>query len=183
MHHWNILDGLIIILFITWLIRGFMRGFISQLVSFVGMFIALIAAYIFHSSLAPAVAKVLPVTSWSSYEKYELIITSFNLDSYFYHAVAFGLIFFAVKIGLSLLIHVLNMIAKVPGLNLLNKLGGLLLAMIEVTIIVIIAVNVLAAIPTDGLQRIVTESYIAQKVHELLPHIVDSLHQLWMKYV
>lgn len=183
MHQWNILDWLIVCYFVVWVVRGYVRGFISQLVSLVGMFIALLAAYMFHGTVAPWIAKILPVTSWSSYEQYELIIHSLNLEQYFYNAVAFGLIFLAVKLGLTLLSHVLNLIAKVPGLKLLNKLSGLVLATCEAVVVIVIGISVMGAIPTDGLQRLVTQSVIAGKVEQFLPLLVNQLHELWMRYI
>lgn len=182
MEVWNTLDWIILAFFLIWLIRGFVRGFISQLVSFIGLFIAYVVAYLFYARLAPSLARIVPISSWESYDQYEFMIHSFNLDTYFYNALAFGIIFFVVKIGLSIVAYVLNIIAKTPGLNLLNKCGGLMLAFVESAVIIIIAVNVMEAIPAEGLQKLVTHSYIVDGVHKMMPVIFDKLQLLWIQY-
>lgn len=178
----NSLDWFILLFLAIWLIRGYMRGFITQLVSLIGLFIAWIAAYLFYRQVAPIVAKFVPLTSWEKYEEYELVIHTLNLEQYFYNALAFALIFFAVKIGLTVVSYLLNFIAKTPGINILNKLGGFALALIEAVIIIIIVINVMDAIPTEGLQMLVADSKIALYIEEHMPLVVSQFQKLWMKY-
>jgi uncharacterized membrane protein required for colicin V production len=175
----NILDWVIIALLFGGIFLGYIRGFISQLVSIAGLFIAYIAAYMFYDDLAPWIAKIIPLSSWETYEQYQLIFNSLHLDTYLYNAVSFAIIFFAVKIGLSLMGHFFNLIAKVPGLNMINKWSGAFLALIEVALLVIVSVNVMAIIPSESVQLLVADSYIANFLYEQIPNVAERLHHLW----
>lgn len=174
----NLLDWLLLIAIVLWVIRGYVRGFISQLVSLVGLFVAFLAAYFLYDEVAVIVAKIIPITAWHKYEEYELFINILNLDAYFYNAIAFGVIFFAVKIGLSIVAYVLNIIAKAPVLNMINKLTGLALAVIEAAIILVIIINVMSAIPNDTTQSLLANSSIAQYILTKMPLLVDYFHRL-----
>ncbi len=177
----NIMDWIIFSLLLGGVVLGYIRGFISQLVSIAGLFIAYIAAYLFYDDLAPWIAKWIPLTEWQTYEQYQFIFNRLNVDTYFYNAVSFAILFFGIKIGFSFLGHFFNFIAKVPGLNLLNKCSGALLAFIEVVLIVIVAVNVMKIIPSDEIQSLNESSYIAEAIDEKLPNVVERLHSLWDK--
>lgn len=175
----NILDWIIAALLFGAIILGYIRGFISQLVSIASLFIAYVTAYLLYDDLAPWIAKFVPLTSWETYERYQLIFDSFQLDTYFYNAVSFAIIFFGVKIGLSLTGHFFNLIAKVPGLNMINKWSGAFLALLEVAVLVMISVNVMAIIPSDSLQALVADSYTANFLDEHIPNVAERLHHLW----
>lgn len=174
----SLFDWLLLLAIALWLIRGFVRGFISQLVSFIGLFVALLAAYLLYEQVAVIVSKMIPITAWHKYEDYELVINVFNLDTYFYNAIAFGIVFFAVKIGLTIVAYILNLIAKAPVLNMVNKLGGLALACIEAAVILIIGINVMSAIPNDNVQQLLANSTIAQYILTKMPLFVDQFHRL-----
>lgn len=177
--NFGMLDWILLLAIAVWIIRGFVRGFISQLVSFVGLFVAVLAAYLLYEQVAVIIAKMIPITAWHKYEDYELVINVFNLDTYFYNAIAFGVVFFAVKIGLSIIAYLLNFIAKAPVLNLMNKLGGLLLASIEAAIVLIIAINVMSALPNDTVQQLLGDSAIAQSILTKMPLLVEQFeHRL-----
>jgi uncharacterized membrane protein required for colicin V production len=175
----NILDWVIIALFIGGFILGYKRGFISQLVSIAGLFAAYIAAYVFYDELAPLISGGLPLETWESYDKYQMIFENMNLDVYLYNAAAFALIFFGVKIGLSLFAHLLNLIVKVPGLNIINKWSGTALAVTEVALLVIVAVHLMSILPSDRIQVLLDTSTLTQYLFVHIPEAAGRLHELW----
>lgn len=177
----NLLDAIIAVLFVVGVALGYHRGLISQLVSIAGLFIAYLLAYQFYGDFAPWVRTTMPLTSFSSYDKYEFVVEGLNLDVYLYNAVAFALIFFGVKLGLSIAGRLLNLVAKAPGIHVVNKWSGAVLACIEVLFIVIIAVNVMKVMPSDKVQKLLSNSAAAPVIIEKAPSVAARLQHLWNK--
>jgi len=175
----KVLDWIIFALLIGGIILGYIRGFISQLLSIAGLFIAYVAAYFFYDDLAPWIAKIVPLSSWETYEQYEIIFNSFNLDVFFYNAISFAIIFFGVKIGLTLASYFFNFVAKVPGLNMINKWSGALLGLLEAAVIIVVSIIIMDILPSETMQEIVSDSYIVKWIHEQIPDAAERLHQMW----
>jgi uncharacterized membrane protein required for colicin V production len=167
----NILDVSVCVIFVGALIIGYTRGFISQMVSLLGLIIAYVVAYKFYDQLAPWVGRLLPVQTFAAYSKYEFAIQTLHLNVYVINAISFAILFFAVKVALSVVGRLLNIVAKVPGLNLLNRLSGTLLSLMEVTVLVVIVVQIMAIMPSDKVQAIFKDSITA-------PYFVDA----WMYF-
>jgi len=163
------LDIVFSVALIGGMMLGYSRGFINQLISIAGLLIAYLVAVTFYDDIAPALRAMLPFSTNETYRQYDAIVQGLQLDKYIYNALAFALLFFIVKFGLTIVGYVLNFIAKAPGLNMLNKWCGALLALAEVTILIIIAVHVLNAWPSANVQGWVKNSRIAPYVLEQAP--------------
>ncbi|WJH34995.1 CvpA family protein [Paenibacillus sp. CC-CFT747] len=161
--------------FLFALVVGYRRGLIGQLVSLAGLILAYLAAYKYAGALAPVLAKWLPLEAFFSYKKYEYAVQSLRLEDYILRALAFALIFFAVKIALSVIGHVLNVIAQVPGLNSLNRWGGAALSFLEAALLFWVLVHVLSVVPSDPIQQAMARSRLATFVMDSLPGILDTL--------
>ncbi|WP_135548621.1 CvpA family protein [Paenibacillus cymbidii] len=176
---WNGLDIAVGVILLIAVAIGYRRGFISQLISLLGLVIAYIAAYKLHPYVSPWIKTIIPLQTFTAYEHYEPLITKLRLDVYVINALAFALIFFAVKIGLSVVGRVLNMIAKVPGLNMTNRLAGAGLALLEAAVIVAIGLYVMKIMPSDGIQTLLAGSGTMPFVQEHVPVWLDKLTLLW----
>jgi len=163
------LDIVLYVLLLAAFVIGFRRGFIAQLVSLLGLFLAWLTAYLLHDELSPWIAKLFPVQSFAAYEKVELVVSGLKLDTLVFKAAAFIVIFLAVKLGLTLIGSVLSLLAKAPGLNLINRWAGAALALAEAAVLILIAVHVLALIPSDPVQTLLADSAAAAFFLELLP--------------
>lgn len=175
----NTLDIIAAVVGIAALGLGYHRGFIAQLVSIAGLVVAYLAAFWLYDDVAPAIAHLFPMNRLQSEGKYAFLAEDLNLDVYVYNAVAFALIFFAVKIGLSLAGRLLHLITLIPGLKTLNKWSGALLALLEAAILFAVAVQVMIVIPSDGLQQTLKGSVAAGAVAEHTPELTGKLRDLW----
>jgi uncharacterized membrane protein required for colicin V production len=173
------LDYIMLALSAGGFILGYWRGFIAQMVSLAGFFIAYIIAYQFYRNFAPVLQSTFAVPASESYQKYEFIVKGLHLDTYMFNALAFALLFFGAKVALSVLGRLLHFIAKVPGLNLLNRWSGALLGLAEALLIMIIAVNVMTIVPSDAAQKILSGSTLAPYLINHLPSFAGKLHELW----
>ena len=177
----NTLDIIAAVMVAAALFLGYHRGFVAQLVSIAGLFLALLTAYWFYDDVSPLVATLLPLDRFQSYGKYAFLAENLNWNIYFYNAVAFAVVFFIVKIGLSIVGRLLHLIASIPGLKTLNKWSGALLALIEAIVLFAIAVHVMIVIPSDRLQQTLESSVSAGYTVKHTPELTAKLMELWNK--
>jgi uncharacterized membrane protein required for colicin V production len=175
----NSLDYIMAALVVGGLILGYVRGLIAQIVSLAGFFIAYLIAFQFYRDLAPVLQSTFSIPASESYQQYEFVVKGLHLDTYLFNALAFALLFFGVKIVLSVVGRLLSVIAKVPGVNLLNRWSGALLGVAEALLILIIAVNVMTILPSDPVQKLLSGSTLAPYLINHLPSFAGKLHELW----
>ncbi|UKS24669.1 CvpA family protein [Paenibacillus sp. HWE-109] len=161
------------------LLLGYFRGFIAQIVSIAGFILAYLVAFYFYKDLAPLLRNAISLPTYENYQKYEFIVKGLNLDTYILNAIAFALLFFGVKFALVFLGRALHILAKTPGLNFINRWSGALLGLAEALLIIIIAVNVMTIIPSDGLQKLLANSTIAPYLINELPNLAGKLQEMW----
>lgn len=177
------LDYVLLAVLLIGLLLGYFRGFITQIVSIAGFVLAYLVAFYFYKDTAPVLRSAIASPTYQSYEQYAYIVKGLNLDTYFFNALAFAILFFGVKIALVVIGRALNMLAKTPGINVLNRWSGALLGLAEALLIVIIAVNVMTILPSDGVQKLMAESSIAPYLINELPHVAGKLHELWKQKI
>ncbi|MEW9699717.1 CvpA family protein [Paenibacillus sp. SI8] len=175
----NTLDYVLLAIIALGLLLGYFRGFIAQIVSLSGFILAYLIAFYFYRDFAPLLRNAVALPTYQNYQKYEFIVKGLNLDTYILNAIAFAVLFFGVKFALVFIGRGLNLIAKVPGLNFINRWTGALLGLAEALLIIIIAVNVITIVPSDGMQKLLGNSLIAPYCINELPNIAGKLQELW----
>ena len=150
----NTLDYVMLSIVALGLLLGYFRGFIAQIVSISGFVLAYLVAFYFYRDFAPLLRNAVSLPTYQNYQKYEFIVKGLNLDTYILNALAFAILFFGVKFALVIIGRALNILAKTPGLNFINRWSGALLGLAEALLIIIIAVNVITIIPSNGLQKL-----------------------------
>jgi uncharacterized membrane protein required for colicin V production len=158
----NKLDLAVLVLGLLAFILGYRRGFILQLVSFLSLAVAWIAAYLFYDDLAPYVGRLLPVEAWVDSSSYSTWLKGLRLDQYVIGAVSFAVIVFGVKLVLTAAGHLLNVLAKVPGLNLINRWSGGALGLAEAAVLAVVAIQVMAVLPNEPVQQLLEGSRAAE---------------------
>ncbi|MFM9327648.1 CvpA family protein [Paenibacillus mesotrionivorans] len=158
----NKLDLAVLVLGLLAFILGYRRGFILQLVSFLSLVVAWIAAYLFYDDLAPYVGRLLPVEVWVDSSSYSTWLKGLRLDQYVIGAVSFAVIVFGVKLVLTAAGHLLNVLAKVPGLNLINRWSGGILGLAEAAVLAAVAIQVMAVLPNEPVQHLLEGSRAAE---------------------
>ena len=92
------LDLIILIILGFGFLIGLKRGFILQIIHLTGFIIAFIIAYLYYDQLAPKLTLWVPFPNFSSDSALSLVMENVNLEDAYYRAIAFVVIFFAVKI-------------------------------------------------------------------------------------
>jgi uncharacterized membrane protein required for colicin V production len=175
----NILDWIIILIFLAGLVMGYTRGLIRQSIHLAGFVAAYVLAFKFYDDLAPILKEWIPLSQFEEYNNFSFVAEALQVDRLIYNAVAFAVIFFGTKIGLTLVGNLLHIVASLPGLSLINRSGGLLLGLLEVILILIITVNVMAVLPWEKGNQLLSESLIATYMIEHVPVLAKKLQSLW----
>ncbi|PLS16933.1 hypothetical protein CVD28_14865 [Bacillus sp. M6-12] len=174
--------AIIAILIIGFLI-GLRRGFILQLIHITGFFAAFIVAYMYYDDLAPKLKLWVPYPSFGNTAALKMIFDGMGLDTAFYNAIAFAILFFAAKIAWQLFGSMLDFIAHFPILKQLNVWGGGFLGLIEVYLIMFILLYIAALVPVEPLQAQLNDSFIAEGIVKNTPLLSSKVKELWFNYV
>lgn len=174
----NKLDLILVIGMAASFILGCRRGFVLQLVSMLGFVVAWITAYLFYDDVVPWVAKVIPVDAFVSQTGFESYLKGIPLNQYIAAAISFSLLLFGVKLILTAAGHVLNILVRVPGLNMLNRWAGGLLALVEAAIAAFIVIQIMAVLPQTGVQALLMDSTAARWSMEWAPVLFNKMKEL-----
>jgi uncharacterized membrane protein required for colicin V production len=177
------LDLAIIILLIMGFFIGLKRGFILQLVHLTGFIIAYIVAYIYYDQLAPKLTLWIPYPDFGGDSMLTLFTGNSQMEDAFYRAIAFVIIFFAVKILLQIIGAMLDFIAHLPILKQLNVWAGGLLGFCEVYLILFILLYIAALIPMELVQHPLENSVLASQIVQHTPILSQQIKHLWIDYV
>lgn len=155
-------------------VLGWRRGLVTQLVSLASFIIAGYAAYRLTPVFLPHLERWLPPDILSGIGHYETKLGRFDWEQPLLKAMAFILILLAVKLALTLLGYLLNAIARVPGLNGLNRLAGGALALLEAMVLVSLLVYALSAVPGDGFRRTMAQSRAVELIMDQVPVVLQD---------
>jgi uncharacterized membrane protein required for colicin V production len=169
--------GIAVVLALSFIL-GYRRGFVLQLVSILGLFVAWITAYLFYDDISPWVGRVVPVESFVSQSGYGELLKGLRVEQYIVSALSFALLLFGVKLGLNAAGHLLNLLAKVPGLNMLNRWSGGALSILEAVVVSAVAIQVMAVLPYESVQSLLTDSRAAEWSMEWVPVIFGKIKEL-----
>jgi uncharacterized membrane protein required for colicin V production len=173
--------AIIIILFFGFFI-GLKRGFILQLVHLTGFIIAYIAAYLYYDDLAPKLTLWVPYPNLGTTSPLKLLADNSHMDDAFYRAIAFVIIFIAVKIMLQIIGSMLDFVAHLPILKQLNVWAGGLLGLAEVYLIIFILLYIAALVPMELLQEPLDKSVMANLIVNHTPVLSEQIKRIWIEY-
>lgn len=177
------LDLIILVVLLAGLIIGAKRGFIVQMMHIVSFIVAIIVAYIYYKPLAQKFVFWIPYPGVTDSGSLGVVIDSLDLDSTFYRVIAFAVIFFAVKISLQIIASIFDFIAYLPVLNTLNRWLGAFFGMIENYLIMFILLYILALLPVDFIQGLISKSLISGLILEHTPIITKMFQNWWYIYM
>jgi uncharacterized membrane protein required for colicin V production len=176
------LDLAIIIFLIIGFFVGLKRGFILQLVHLIGFIIAYVVANSYYEQLAPKLTLWIPYPNFGNVTTLKVLTDSSNMEAAFYRAIAFVIIFFAVKALLQIIGSMLDFVAHLPVLRQLNILGGGLLGFIEVYLVVFILLYISALLPIEFLQNALDQSIMAKVIVNHTPILSQQIKSMWIEY-
>ena len=108
------------------------------------------------------------------------VFDNVNLEDAYYRAIAFVVIFFAVKILMQIIGSMLDFVAQIPVLKQLNILGGGMLGFIEVYLIMFILLFIAALLPIESIQGSITNSILAEFMIKHTPILSQLIQDLWI---
>ncbi len=172
------LDIILLFIFIASLVVGAKRGFILQAIHIGSFFIALIVAYIYYKPLAEKFVFWIPYPGFTEGSTATLILDTLDVDRTFYRVIAFAVIFYAVKIALQIVGSMFDFLTYLPVLSSVNRLLGAVLCFLEFYIIIFIGLYVIALLPLENVQNVLSKSILTGLMLENTP-ILTSLFQNW----
>ncbi len=173
------LNFILVLVLMFGFLMGLKRGFILQLFHLVGFIVAFIVAVLYYKTLGGKFSLWIPYPGSPSDGALASFLDALPLEQGFYNAIAFAVIFFAVKIIMQIIATMLDFVAALPVLHTLNRILGAILGFIEVYVIVFILLFILALVPLDFAQTWIDDSSIAQMMIEHTPVLSKKIIDLW----
>ncbi|ASN05054.1 CvpA family protein [Virgibacillus necropolis] len=176
-------DIILLLLLIFGFFIGLKRGFILQLFHLIGFIVAFIVAALYYDQLSSRLALWIPYPELPDESAWAAFLENLPLEIAFYNAIAFAIIFFAVKIVLQIIASMLDFVAELPVLHSVNKLLGGVLGFIEIYLLLFIILYILALTPLSSIQTWVNGSGIAMFIVEHTPLFSEKLKDLWFSHI
>lgn len=177
------LNFIIIVLLIFGVLRGLKRGFILQIIHLTGFIVAFIVANKYYVPFSSKLTLWIPYPNLGENNTIKTLFSNADLEEVFYRAIAFVLIFFAVKIVWQIIGSMLDFVASLPILSQLNTWAGAILGFVEVYLLIFILLYISALIPMEIIQHHVTNSSLAAGIIENTPYFSEKIKALWFNYV
>jgi uncharacterized membrane protein required for colicin V production len=164
---------------------GAKRGLLLQILYSVGYFISYIVARMYYKELASHLELLVPYPSATPTTKLVFFNqeVTLDLDQAFYAAVAFLLLLLAGWLVVRFLGIFLRALTSVPLLKEANWLLGGLLSLIVVYIGVFLILTMVSMIPTDSIQNLFRNSFLARTIVEHTPVLTKQIYQLWVQKI
>ncbi|WP_075982513.1 CvpA family protein [Bacillus massilinigeriensis] len=176
------LDLAIIILLLFGIFIGLRRGFILQVIHLTSFIISFIVASLYYDDLSSKLTLWVPYPALGEDSTIAMLFEG-NLEDAYYRAIAFVVIFFAVKILLHIIGSMLDFVSNLPILKSLNVWGGGALGFLEVYLIIFILLYIGALVPIDAIQTPLNNSIIGEFIVKHTPIFSNQIKELWIEYV
>lgn len=174
------LDIILLILLVAGFFIGARRGLILQLVHFTGFIAAYIIAYMYYDDLAPKIKLWIPYPTTADTNSFFTVVNHLNLESSYYRAISFIILFIAVKVIWQILGSMLDFLADLPVLRTANRWTGGIFGFVEVYLILFLLLYIGALTPYLGIENAVSHSHIAHLMIEKTPVFSSKIHDLWL---
>src|SRR5690606_32302736 len=155
-------DLILIIILLMGFIIGVRRGFILQIVHLTGFIVAFIVAYLYYDDLMPKIILWIPYPTFGDTETMKFLFEGTNLETTYYRAIAFAIIFFGTKFVWHIIGSLLDFLANLPFLKQINGWAGGLLGFVEVYLVVFIVLYIGALLPVELVQSNINDSIMAK---------------------
>ncbi|WP_018664911.1 CvpA family protein [Heyndrickxia acidiproducens] len=172
--------AIIVLLFLGFL-NGKRQGFIRRAIHLTGFVAAAFVAYSLYDELAEKLKLWIPYPSFSDSSSYALLLDQSNMETAFYRIIAFAILFFAVRLFLTIIGSSLTFVAQLPVLKQLNGWAGGLLGFAELYLILFIILYIGSLLPVDSIQTALNQSAVAGAMINNTPYISNLAKQWWMK--
>ena len=159
----NILDLILVLLFLLFIINGYKDGFIDQISVILGIVISFYFAIRFYPEMEV------------------LLVPYFDIPKRLLEFMSFALIFIILNILIHLLADGLKSILDLLFLKSIDQLMGALLGLIKGFLILYLLVLFINQIPYIKVRNLVNNSIIANYFLDMTPKIQNSLENFFRK--
>lgn len=177
------IDLILVILLVFGVFVGLKRGFILQVFHLLGFIISFIVAMRYYDVISPRLELWVPYPELPEDASWAMFLGETSVENAFYNAVAFFIIFFAVRIILHIIASMLDFVAELPILRSVNKLLGGVFGFIEVYLILFLLLYIGALVPIGFVQTVLERSEIAAFIIEQTPYFSEEIRTLWFDHV
>lgn len=174
---------IIVGLLIFGFLMGLKRGFILQTLHLLGFIASFIVAAMYYDKLAPYLDLWIPYPEVSDTSSLASFLQTLPLETGFYNAISFALIFFITKIVLQIIASMLDFVAAIPVISLFNSIFGAILGFLEIYLITFIVLFILVLVPFPTTQTWINDSSIALSMIENTPYLSKKVETLWFTFV
>jgi len=174
---------IIIGLLIFGFLMGLKRGFILQTFHLLGYIASFILATMYYDSLAPYLRLWIPYPEVADTGSIATFLQALPLETGFYNAISFAIIFFITKIILQIIASMLDFVAALPVISWFNSILGATLGFLEVYLITFIVLFILILVPFPTTQSWINDSAVALFIIENTPYLSHKVESLWFTYV
>ena len=112
-----------------------------------------------------------------------MFFETISLDTAYYRAVAFAILFFGTRIAAQIIGSMLDFLSHLPILKQVNSWAGAVLGFVEVYLIVFIFLYIGALVPLEMVQSSISDSSMAKGIVENTPIFSEKLQELWSGYM
>ncbi|MFC4388273.1 CvpA family protein [Gracilibacillus marinus] len=169
----------ILFFFIIGFFVGMKRGLILQFLHLTSFIIAFIVASLYYKDIAPKLELWIPYPEMSSDSSWAVFLDSLPLETAYYNAIAFGALFFVTKIVLQIIATMLDFVANLPLLNIVNTWLGAILGFIEVYLVIFVILYIIALAPVPQVQAWIDASSLATYMIEHTPILSEKVYDIW----
>ena len=176
------LDTILIVLLVLGVFRGLKRGLILQFFHLTGFFIAFFIAVYFYDNLAGHLEMLIPYPRILA-EDWAFFSESLSLENAYYNMIAFAILFFAAKVIVTIISSMLDFVAELPVLNIVNGISGAVLGFIEMYLVLFVAMYVASLLPVTFVQEWLVESDVSRYMIEQTPILSEKIKTLWFEHI
>lgn len=170
---------IIIGLLIFGFLMGLKRGFILQTFHLLGYVASFVVATMYYDVLAPYLILWIPYPEVSDPGAMATFLQALPLETGFYNAISFAILFFVTKIVLQIIASMLDFVAALPVISWFNSIFGAVLGFVEVYLITFIVLFILILVPFATTQTWINDSSVALFIIENTPYLSEKVETLW----
>ena len=186
----NQIDFIILGIIAAFLFVGYIKGLVRSILSLIQYVVVIFFAFQLNDAVSKLLIKQFEldgaILNWL-YNQFGLVENNLYLlneemvqmfVARIINVIAFVVVFVILKIFFWILMTILNRVVKLPILNEVNKLGGMVLGGVEGILIVYILITLINWLPLpslDSIKELLATSFIGNKINYYVPVITNEI--------
>ena len=178
-------NGLILFILFIALYSGARRGLILQLILTIGYAVSFWFALNYYQFVSEYVEMIVPYPTPGSSSTNPFVLYGmdllFQLDGAFYRGLSFILILFAGWLATRLIGGLINFLADLPVIRVVNAIGGAIVSLFVHYVGLFLILFVLSTVPIDFIQNQFETSSLARGIVTTTPELSTQFYDWWVE--